>query len=124
METFLINEAKVKDLINVTKYVQTSPDLEKQDMHIIASHIAAMQSAYAARMAEMHLASGSKNGWRDDDRLLEIEEAAKRLGVKDDYIYHHSKSLPFIVRLGRKLRFSEKGIDKFIKEQRQISEGV
>jgi predicted DNA-binding transcriptional regulator AlpA len=53
-----------------------------------------------------------------DDRLLDVEEAAIRLGVSKDWIYRKASRLPFTVRLGpRRLRFSTKGIDKFIQHR-------
>jgi predicted DNA-binding transcriptional regulator AlpA len=119
MDTFLIDEKKIKGLINFRKYLETTTELKLLDMPVVAAEAAALQGTMAARLLDLN--SHEKG---DEDRLLDVNEAAKKLGCKPQWLYHHSKSLPFIVRLGRKLRFSEKGIDKFIKEQRQISEGV
>lgn len=50
------------------------------------------------------------------DRLLNIEEAAERLHVSKDWLYHHWKKLPFAVKIAKKiLRFSAQGIDEFVK---------
>lgn len=49
------------------------------------------------------------------DRLLDVNEAADRLGVSADWVYRHARQLPFAVRNGRLLRFSSQGIDRFIK---------
>lgn len=57
-----------------------------------------------------------------EDRLLTIDEAAERLGVTKDWIYHHSKKLPFAVRLGRKvLRFSAVKLERYIEARRRSS---
>jgi excisionase family DNA binding protein len=53
----------------------------------------------------------------DGDRLLSAREAAAKLGASEDYLYRHSRKLPFTVRLGRKLRFSEAGIERFIRSR-------
>jgi excisionase family DNA binding protein len=45
------------------------------------------------------------------DRLLDVEEAAKQLGVSVDYIYKHHRELPLTRRRGHKLLFSSVGID-------------
>ena len=46
------------------------------------------------------------------DRLLEVSEAAKRLGVSKDYLYRHAKQWPFAVRVGPgQLRFSEHALE-------------
>jgi excisionase family DNA binding protein len=52
------------------------------------------------------------------DRLLLVEEAAERLAVTVDWLYRHAKTLPFTVRNGRRqIRFSERGIDRYIRER-------
>lgn len=53
----------------------------------------------------------------DKDRLLVVEEAAVKLGVSRDYLYRYSGKLPFTVRVGRSLRFSEAGVDRYIRNR-------
>jgi excisionase family DNA binding protein len=48
---------------------------------------------------------------------LNIDEASSRLGISPDYLYRHHKSLPFTRHIGRKLLFSAKGIDKYIRSR-------
>jgi predicted DNA-binding transcriptional regulator AlpA len=52
------------------------------------------------------------------DRLLGVEEAGARLGVIADWLYRHHKDLPFTVRCGRLLRFSQLGIEQYIRKRR------
>ena len=55
------------------------------------------------------------NGHKEDDRLLDAEEAAKVLSVSSDWLYRHAKRLPFTRKLGPKmLRFSSQGIQKWL----------
>jgi hypothetical protein len=58
----------------------------------------------------------SGNGARAprEDRLLDVQEAARRLDVSTDYIYRHSREWPFTVRRGRKLGFSEQGLTEYL----------
>lgn len=49
------------------------------------------------------------------DELIDVANAAKRLGVSEDYLYRHHSSYPFTRREGRKLLFSNLGIDAYIK---------
>ena len=51
------------------------------------------------------------------DRLLTVEEAAPKLGTSVDHLYRHAKNYPFTVRNGRALRFSEVGIERFIRQR-------
>src|SRR5690242_5892593 len=48
------------------------------------------------------------------DRLLKIDEAATRLGQSPDWVYRRAPRLPFTVRQGRGLRFSERGLTAYI----------
>jgi len=52
------------------------------------------------------------------DRLLKIADAAAKLSVSTDYLYRHADKLPFSVRDGRRLRFSERGIEAWIARRR------
>ena len=53
----------------------------------------------------------------ETDKLLTIDEAAAVLNTSKDYLYRHHHELPFTVRLSpRQLRFSAKGITRYIEE--------
>lgn len=52
----------------------------------------------------------------EPDQLLTISEAASRLNVSRDYLYRHGKELAFTRRMGRKLLFSNSGIEKYIRQ--------
>lgn len=53
-----------------------------------------------------------------EDRLLSVTEAAEKLGLTEDYLYRHAKTLPFTVRVGpRQLRFSLRGIERYIRQR-------
>jgi excisionase family DNA binding protein len=53
---------------------------------------------------------------RAEERLLTVEEAAARLSKTPDWIYHHRRELPFARKLGGHLRFSESGLNAWIRE--------
>jgi excisionase family DNA binding protein len=52
------------------------------------------------------------------DALIEVPEAAHRLGVSPDYLYRNHKRLPFTRREGRKLLFSSNALDLYLKKSR------
>jgi len=57
--------------------------------------------------------NGGRN--KSNDTLVDINEAAKMLCAKKDWIYHNRKRLPFVRKTGPKsLRFSVKGIQDWI----------
>lgn len=49
------------------------------------------------------------------DRLLDVSEAAEKLGLSHDALYRND--YPFVVKIGNRRRFSEKGIEKFIRSR-------
>lgn len=53
----------------------------------------------------------------DGDRLLDVDEAARRLGVSPDWLYRRVAKLPFVVRLGRAVRCSAAGLDRYIRQR-------
>ena len=57
-------------------------------------------------------------GHRRPDRLLNVSQAAEKLCVKRDWLYRHHPDLPFRVRHGKLLRFSELGIEDYIRKRR------
>ncbi len=68
------------------------------------------------------LLDGPKNGANapqeaTEDRLLTVDQAASRLGVSPDWLYRRAATLPFTVRLGRALRFSPDGLDRYIRQR-------
>jgi predicted DNA-binding transcriptional regulator AlpA len=52
-----------------------------------------------------------------NDQLLNAAEAAQRLGMSKDWLYHNHSVFPFTRRVGRRLLFSALGIDKYIRQQ-------
>lgn len=50
------------------------------------------------------------------DELLNVKQAAAKLGCSVDYLY--KKEFPFLVRLGRKRMFSRNAIDAYLREQK------
>jgi len=50
-----------------------------------------------------------------EDRLLNADETAARLGVKVSWLYRHGRSLPFVRSLSKKAqRYSEQGLQKYL----------
>jgi predicted DNA-binding transcriptional regulator AlpA len=69
---------------------------------------------------EIQAALGHLNG---RDRLLTAEQASELMACSPDYLYRRARSLPFVRRVGRMLRFSEKGIFAYL-EAKKPSKGV
>jgi predicted DNA-binding transcriptional regulator AlpA len=72
--------------------------------------LSAVQASVAARL----MAVAPESTGADEDTLLDVEDAANRLGVSTDWLYRRTKELPFVVHVGRHVRFSSKGIARYI----------
>lgn len=65
----------------------------------------------AAAAASPNGSNGSKPG---DPHLLTAEQVAERLGCSRRYIYAKAPGFPFTVRLGRLVRFSAAGLERWL----------
>jgi excisionase family DNA binding protein len=52
------------------------------------------------------------------EELLDVDEAARRLGMSKDHLYRHQSEFSFVRHIGRSVRFSARGIDEYIKTAR------
>ncbi len=75
--------------------------------------------AQARLMIYLATRGAGRSGENQEDRLLKVGEASQRLGTSQDYLYRHSKSFPFTVRMGRRLFFSSHGISQYIRRQQR-----
>ena len=79
----------------------------------LLSQLSALQGAMAARL----ISADRDETVSTEDTLLTVDQAAERLGVSTDWLFRRSRTLPFIVRLGRHLRFSNRGIDRYLRNR-------
>ena len=78
---------------------------------------AVVQSVLVSRLLALRAQPIQAAHSADGDRLLDVEEASRKLGKSKDYLYRHASDYPFTVRDGRSLRFSDQGIEKFIRQR-------
>jgi hypothetical protein len=81
---------------------------------------AAIAALSALRERKLALAAEEKMASRASrpDRLIKPKEVAERLGVGIDWVYHNpNKLMAFRVRFGTVPRFSEKGLEEFIRKR-------
>jgi predicted DNA-binding transcriptional regulator AlpA len=96
--------AEVLEAVARTAPVDGLPDLIAQ--------VEALKARLYARLTAASPASAAIG-----DRLLNVKEAAQKLGRSPDWLYRHGSELPFVVRDGRLLRFSEQGIEDYIRRR-------
>ncbi len=77
----------------------------------VMAQMAAIQMSLATRL----VTENTERAQSEADSLLTVEEAAIKLKCSEDWLYKRAKRLPFTVRVGRNLRFSERGIEEAIR---------
>jgi predicted DNA-binding transcriptional regulator AlpA len=77
----------------------------------LLARVSVVQAALTARALALAFTPTSA---AEADQLLDVSVAAAKLGVSTSYLYRHAGTLPFTVRVGRGLRFSAQGIDRYI----------
>jgi excisionase family DNA binding protein len=89
-------------------------ELDTDVAETLLSHAIVALAALNARLLVSRAPAGAVVD--QPDRLLTVDEASKRLGESRDWTYRHAHKLPFTVRNGRRhLRFSEHGINRYIR---------
>ncbi len=111
-------EIDLADLIaTLEKAIMQAP------LHEVPRHLGELERLKASLWARMMSPLAAHDGLSGTtrptggDQLLTVEEAAEKLGVSRDWLYRHSKKLAFTVRLGRHLRFSARGIERYIRQR-------
>jgi hypothetical protein len=79
----------------------------------LPSLIGQLEAAKATALARLTAPAPSSA----HDELLGVAEAARRLGVSEDYLYRHHEEYAFARKQGRKLLFSALGIDRYIRQK-------
>jgi predicted DNA-binding transcriptional regulator AlpA len=94
-------------------------DLPREVVPDMLCQLGAIQTALTARwLTAATSGGGGMSQEPEEDVLLDVEKAAQRLGTSKDWLYRHADKLPFTIRLGaRQLRFSAKGIERYIRQR-------
>jgi predicted DNA-binding transcriptional regulator AlpA len=76
----------------------------------------------AAVLAALGAAMARHEEHDGPDRLLTVKEAAPRVSMSEDYLYRHYRELPFWIPApngARAVRFSERGIERYLRQQQE-----
>jgi excisionase family DNA binding protein len=92
--------------------LQVVLDLPAAELPKLLGEIEEIRCTAFARLSAPALFSNS-----EPEKMLSIAEAAQRLNMSRDYLYRHGKEFPFMLKIGRKLLFSNSGIDRYIRQQ-------
>ncbi len=68
-------------------------------------------SALALKASTAEVRAHTANG--EPERNVSAKEAASRLGISTAYLYRNARHLPFSLRIGRRLLFSLRGLERW-----------
>jgi predicted DNA-binding transcriptional regulator AlpA len=84
----------------------------------LQGQLAAVSNALSARLLA-DAAAGCAPRPAGLEHLLDVEEAAARLGMSTDWLYRHARQLPFTRRVGRRaLKFDSASLDRWLAQRR------
>ena len=101
-------------LDELAAHPERAQELPPEVARDLLARLAPLQTVLLAQAIRPLACQGEPQG---EDRLLTVEEAAKKLGLSTDWLYRRAGKLLFTVRLGRQLRFSERGLDRYIRQR-------
>ncbi len=97
---------------------QCLDEATRLDYPVLIAELERLKAIAWMRMGDTSTIPKASTG-ESEDRLLTTKEAAIKLGLSKDYLYRHAQTFPFTVRIGaRHLRFSFKGIERYISTRR------
>lgn len=79
--------------------------------------LARLLAVQTALLARLPLGTGNAAEGPGEDHVLTVAEAAETLGVSVDWLYRRADKLSFTVRLGKQVRFSARGIERYIRQR-------
>jgi predicted DNA-binding transcriptional regulator AlpA len=80
--------------------------------------IVTMTAAELRAIIRQEVRTAEGNG-AETDEWVDIDAAAKIMGVSSEWIYHNRKRLPFASKIGRRLlRFSRNGLQRWMESKK------
>ena len=109
------NLAPVPKLVDLLEYPERVSLVTSEAIPALRGKLAELDTLLLGRLLQS--GNGQVEHSADGDRLLTAKVAGAKLGTSADWLYRHSRTLPFVVHIGRKVLFSEAGIEKYIRQR-------
>src|SRR5262249_25130303 len=114
MRSVAVRLAAAPTLADLAAQPERVNDLAPGQARAYLAQLVPLQTALLSRAFAQDGSADSRG-----DRLLSVKGAAAKLGQSVAYVYKHADAFPFVVRNGRGLRFSEAGIERWIRGQQR-----
>ena len=111
----ILREDAAQVLVDLADLIQDPSkiaDVDRGQIPALLTQLGALQASMAARLMAKEVGN-----FCAAETLLTVAEAAERLGVSEDWLYRRTKTLPFVLRVGRHVRYSASAIDRYIRNR-------
>ena len=99
--------------------VASSGEIPPEQVPDLVAELARAQAALLSAASRPPAAVHRVSDRPDEDRMLDVDEAATLLGVTKQWVYRHAKQLPFTRSISpRIVRFSRIGIQRWLATRR------
>ena len=90
-------------------------DLPPETIPALRGSLAELDSLLLQRLFASSTSGGRQAS--KPNRYLSAKETATRMGVCLDYVYKHAEEFPFAAKEGRRVLFSEEGLERYLHDK-------
>jgi excisionase family DNA binding protein len=115
-----VSEALLRLTTALADARNAADELDRCDLPAAISALGALEGVKAELLSRVIVPETSAPTAPADaqpERLLSATEASARLGVSQDWLYEHAPRLKFALRVGRRWKFREAGLDAWIRRR-------
>lgn len=111
-------------LLELVRDPRLTSDVPAKQASALLAELAGLQGALGAIQAALLVralareANARMDAAPAPDVNLSADEAGRRLGLSADWLYKNAKDLPFTVRIGRRVLFSSRGLERWNRQRR------
>ena len=91
-------------------------------LEAIPALLGELEQLKATLWARLTVPGSNGNGRQEADRRLSAKEAAARMGMSLDYVYKNYSEFPFAAKEGRRVLFSERGLEHYLQGKMEKKE--
>ena len=92
----------------LTSGLAKAPKISDDQVRLLMEQLINMQLMIMGRMSK----PGTQQTQQPSDQWLTVDQAAEKMSISKDTLYHNWKQYSFANKVGGSLRFSSNGIDK------------
>ncbi len=95
-------------------------DLPFPEAATMLARVGALDALLRVRLAASQAPESDREQPAGEDGLLSAADAARRTGMSKRWLYVHADTLPFARRIGRAVRFSPAGIERWLSTRKTL----